>query len=131
MAGQVALFDLVQQKASVRRTVGELSAATDTECLVDGLLEPEVGLLNVAVLVGNAQVVGGWLQTVMHHQQPIALLGLRAPCIIQRMDGGTEMIGAVPLRDADDMRVIRPGSVEPMARENPECKAGARQTCRS
>jgi len=66
--------------------------------LVNGAFELAVLLLDVAVLVCQTEVVGRGLQSLMQHQQPIALLGLRPPIGIQRMDGSAKVIGAVLAR---------------------------------
>ncbi len=100
LPGQIPLLDLVQQKAGVRRAVGELSAATYTQRLVDGLLEAEVGLLNIAVLVRHTEVIGRRFQAIVAHHDAVALLRLSTSLGIERMNRRTEMIGAVPLRDA-------------------------------
>jgi hypothetical protein len=85
---------------------------------VDGPFELAVLLFNIAVLVRHAEVVGRGLQSVIHHQQSVALLGLRPPIGIQQIDGRAQVIGAVLAGYADDMRVIRPGSVVPHEDQN-------------
>src|SRR5216683_3176355 len=86
-----------KQKAGVRRAVGELSAAANSQRLVDGLLEAEVGLLHIAVLVRDTEVIGGRLQAIVAHDHAVALPRLSTSLGVERMDGSTEMIGSVPL----------------------------------
>ena len=76
LARQIPLLDLVQQIACVRRAVGELSAAADSQRLVDSLLEAEVGLLHIAVLVRDTEVIGGRLQAIVAHHHAVAILRL-------------------------------------------------------
>jgi len=92
----------VQQKAGVRRAVGEFSAAADAQRLVDRFLEAEVGLLHVPVLVRHTKVIGGRLQAIVTHHHAVALLRLSASLGVERTDSSAEMVGAVPLRDATD-----------------------------
>jgi hypothetical protein len=95
LPSQVALLDQVLQEAVVRGTLRKIAAPAGAQRLVDGALELTVLLFDVAVLMGNAEVVGGRLQTVMHHQQAVALLGPRTFIRIQRVDRGAEVIGAM------------------------------------
>ena len=53
--------------------------STHAQRLIDGVLEAAVLLFNVAVLVGDAEVVGRRFQVVVRHQEPVAFLGLGTP----------------------------------------------------
>ena len=91
------------RKLQVGGAVGKVAAAAHAQRLVDGLLEAEVGLLDVAVLVGDAGVVGGGLHAVVGHQRQVALGELRAAARADHVDGGAEVVGAVELGHAAEL----------------------------
>src|SRR6266700_1174949 len=100
LARQVALTDQLLQEPIVGAAVGKIAAAAHAQRLIDGVLEAVVLLFDVAVLVGDADVVGRRFQVVVRHQEPVAFPGLGTRVRIQRADGRTEMIGAMLARYA-------------------------------
>jgi hypothetical protein len=91
--GVAAGHDLAEEDL-ILTAVGEIAAASQQEGLVDGLLEPVVALLGVAVLVGLAGLNRLGLDAVMGEQRLIPSrerlrLGVG-------VDGGGHAVGAVP-----------------------------------
>ena len=62
-----------------------------------------MGLLDIAVLMGNAGIVGGGLQPIMGQQRKIAVGELRPPASFEDVDGRTQVVGAMDLRHATDL----------------------------
>ena len=79
LARQIALADQLLQEPIVGAAVGKIAAAAHAQRLIDGVFEAEVLLFDVAVLVGDAEIVGRRFQVVVRHQEPVALLGLGTP----------------------------------------------------
>ena len=102
LAGQIALADEVLEEAGIGGAIGEVAAALQAQGLVNGLLEAVVGLLDIAILVGHAGLVGGRLEAVMGHERGIAL-GPLAVTVGNLDHGGTQIVGAVLLRDAAEL----------------------------
>ena len=101
--GEVALRDDRLEEAGVALTVQKLPTAPHAQGLIDRLLEPVVGLLDVAVLVRDAERVGGRLHPVVAHQRAIAILRQGPSVAIERVDRRAQMIGAVALGDASEL----------------------------
>jgi hypothetical protein len=81
--------------------IGEIAAPSQQKRLVDGLLEPVVALLGVAVLVGFARLDRLGLDAVMSQQSLISL------CERLRfgvgMNRGAHAVGAVPLGNSSQL----------------------------
>src|SRR5581483_6283976 len=88
------------EEADVGGAGGKIAAAPDPQRLIDGHLEAMVGLLDIAVLVGDAGVVGRRGQAVMGHQRGVALGHLGAARVVEGADRGAEVIGPMLLWDA-------------------------------
>jgi hypothetical protein len=103
LARQVTLADQVLEEVGVGGALGKVAAAADPQGLVAGQLEAVVSLLDVAVLVGLARIVGGRLQTVVSHQRLVASGRLDSPLGVKRPNGGAEVVGAVLTRHAAEL----------------------------
>ncbi len=79
LAGLVALAGQLLEQGHVAGAVGKVAAAPRPERLVDGLLEAVVGLLDIAVLMGLAGVVGRRGHAVVGHQGQVAVVQWRWP----------------------------------------------------
>jgi hypothetical protein len=95
--GVASGHDLLEEHM-VLATTGEIPAPSQHQGLVDGLLEPVVALLDVAILVGFPRLDRLGLDSVMGEQRLIALgecLGIRIG-----VNGGAHAVGAMPCGNA-------------------------------
>jgi hypothetical protein len=68
LARQVALADQLLEESLVRAAVCEIAATADAQRLVNRAFELAVALLDITVLVGDPEVIGGRHQLVVRHQ---------------------------------------------------------------
>jgi hypothetical protein len=91
----IALGEQLPQERLIRRTAGEVPAATQHQRLVQRPLELPVALLHVAVLMRLRRIDRLALQAVVPQQRLVTSLKGRA--IAPRRDGGRQGIGAMHL----------------------------------
>jgi hypothetical protein len=99
--GVASGHDLPEERL-VFAAAGEIAASPQHQGLVDGLLEPVVALLGVAVLVGFAGLDRLGLDAIMPEQSLIALcehLGFDGGGV----DGGAHAVGAMPPGSASQL----------------------------
>lgn len=92
--------DLPEERL-VFASVGEIAAAAEHQGLVDGLLEPVVALLGVAVLVGFARLDRLGLYAVMGEQCLIPMCERLRLAV--GVDGGAHAVGAMPLGNSSQL----------------------------
>ena len=102
-ASEIALPYQLSQKALVGAAVGKVAAATHPQRLIDGLLEAEVRLFDIAVLMRQTGGVGRRLHAVVGQQRPVVLGKFMPPVAVEVTHRGGEVVGAVPFRHATDL----------------------------
>jgi hypothetical protein len=100
---EIAVAHQVLHKALVGRPRGELAATSYAQCLIKRLFEAEVGLLHIAILMGDARIIPGRLHAVVPHEGLVTLgegflliAGQMANCCAQ-------MVGAMLGRNASQL----------------------------
>ena len=102
MAVRVELTEQIPEVLLVRLAAGEVPAGTEHQLLVEGLLEPPVPLLDVAVLVPVPGLDRLPLKAVVLQQRLVPLGERRARR--PRRDRGREPVGAVNGRHPAQLR---------------------------
>src|ERR1019366_5352520 len=86
-AFEIANANEIGEEALVGLTVRKIATGSDAQGLINRLLELMMRLLNITIFMSNAQVVFGWLHSVMSHQRIIAtgpVTSLLLACILDR-----------------------------------------------
>jgi hypothetical protein len=105
---RVQLVEQIGEVLLVDFAAGEVPAGAEHQLLVEGLLEPPVSLLDVAVLVAATGLDRLAFETVVLQQRPVPLGELRTRRA--RRDRGREPVGAVDEGHAAEFRqrVLQP-----------------------
>ncbi len=103
LASLVARAGQLVEPGDVAGAVGKGTVPPRPERLVHGLLEAVVGLLDIAVLVGFADGIGGRRHAVVGHQGQIAIRPAALAVGLDGLNRRREIVGAVVLWYATDL----------------------------
>src|SRR5713101_6322005 len=93
----VAFVDQILQKMFVGRTTRKIPAPSDSQRLVNGLLETMMGLFHIPIFMRHPSIVPGGLHPVVLHEGLVAKRPVFSLLLAQVPHGGAEMVSAVLL----------------------------------
>src|SRR6266849_9488133 len=115
IARLVAFVDQILQKLFVGRTTRKIPAPSDSQRLVNGLLETMMGLFHIPVFMRHPSIVPGGLHPVVLHEGLVAKRPIFSLLFAQLPHSGAEMVSAVLLWNSTKLpeRFLDPLEREP------------------
>ncbi len=93
----VAFVDQILQKMFVGRTTRKIPAPSDSQRLVNGLLETMMGLFHIPVFMRHPSIVPGGLHPIVLHEGQVSKRPIFSLLFAQVPHGGAEMVSSVLL----------------------------------
>jgi hypothetical protein len=93
----VPFVDQILQKLFVGRTTRKIPAPSDSQRLVNGLLETMMGLFHIPVFMRHPSIVPGGLHPIVLHEGLVAKRPIFSLLFAQVPHGGAEMVSSVLL----------------------------------
>ena len=95
LAGLITQPHQCAEEAEIGWPIRKVALAAQAQRLIDRLLEANVGLFDIAILVGFARLVGGGLDCVVQHERLIAFGIVPFTARFQRDHRRAEIVGAM------------------------------------